>query len=55
MMGVNPPTAYLLLTDIVKLPREIMGHPERRQFRRRAGNSRDREIAWIEDRQCRPS
>ena len=21
MMGVNPPTAYLLLTDIVKLPR----------------------------------
>ena len=22
MMGVNPPTAYLLLTDIVKLPRE---------------------------------
>jgi NADPH:quinone reductase-like Zn-dependent oxidoreductase len=20
MMGVNPPTAYLLLTDIVKLP-----------------------------------
>src|SRR5260370_590553 len=22
MMGVNPPTAYLLLTDMVKLPRE---------------------------------
>jgi NADPH:quinone reductase-like Zn-dependent oxidoreductase len=22
MMGVNPPTAYLLLTDIVKLPPE---------------------------------
>jgi NADPH:quinone reductase-like Zn-dependent oxidoreductase len=21
MMGVNPPTAYLLLTDVVKLPR----------------------------------
>jgi NADPH:quinone reductase-like Zn-dependent oxidoreductase len=21
MMGVNPPTAYFLLTDIVKLPR----------------------------------
>ena len=30
MMGVNPPTAYLLLTDIVKLP-PGSGHPECRQ------------------------
>ncbi len=33
----------------------ILGHPECRQFRRRAGNSRDRENAWTENGQCRPS
>ena len=30
MMGVNPPTAYLLLTDLVKLPERFLGHPKRR-------------------------
>src|SRR6266852_2865718 len=33
----------------------ILGHPEWRQFGRRAGNGRGREIAWIENGQRRPS
>jgi NADPH:quinone reductase-like Zn-dependent oxidoreductase len=55
MMGVNPPTAYLLLTDIVKLPPGIVGDPEWCQFGRRARDDRGREIAGSENRQYRPS
>ena len=55
MMGVNPPTAYLLLTDINEIAARTLGDPEWRHSRYRAGNRRDREIAWIEDSQYRPS
>ena len=35
MLRINPPTALLLLTDIVDLEAGRLGHPERRQLRRR--------------------
>ena len=38
MMGVNPPTAYLLLTDINEIAARTLGDPEWRHFRCRAGN-----------------
>jgi NADPH:quinone reductase-like Zn-dependent oxidoreductase len=55
MMGVNPPTAYLLADRHRETAARILGHPEWRQFRRRAGNSGDRQIAWIDNGQYRPS
>ena len=41
MMGVNPPTAYLLLTDINEIAARTLGDPEWRHFRCRAGNRHD--------------
>jgi hypothetical protein len=55
MMGVNPPNRLSPADRHREIAARILGHPEWRQFRHRAGNSRDREIAWLENGQCRPS
>ena len=48
MLGVNPPTAYLPLTEIVKIIATLRGDSRRRKFGRRPGSYCDREIAWFE-------
>jgi mitochondrial enoyl-[acyl-carrier protein] reductase / trans-2-enoyl-CoA reductase len=51
MLGINPATAYLLLTEIV--PARRLGDTERRQFRCRPRGYRHRKVAWNQDSERR--
>ena len=53
MIGVNPATAYFLLTESSNCPSEP-GSSTTAPIPASVEHCRDREIAWTEDHQCRP-